>query len=394
MLKRHKWIFAGCFYTFFVNGMLALMMGAVMPMILTEYQLGYDKGGLFLSFHSIGNLMASFLAGVVPFYLGKKNSIVALSSMTAIGFTGIMITKSPLLLMMMFFMTGIGRGSVSNINNSIVNDVSDGKTGALNVLHIFFAVGAFMAPFIASWCIQSGLGWKYAIGAVAVLGAMAVIVYSMMKIDNTKGLKKGKTGEVKNSFNFLKNIDFYIASGILFFYLGVETSLNGWIVTYLKDTGMMSTSLAQVVLSILWIVIIFGRMFCAYISKYIDKRSILLISSTGAMLSFLLFMISSGIVSVIFSMIGLGFCLAGIYPTTISNVGGVIKGSGIAMGTLLAIAGLGAILMPYIIGAIAQKSGIAGGMAATTVCAILMFMFALINRLKNQKLGSCEEKAA
>src|SRR5699024_12522278 len=135
----------------------------------------------------------------------------------------------------------------------------------------------------------------------------------------------------RSSDLFLKNIDFYLSSGILFFYVGVEYAVNGWIVTYLKDTGIMSTSLAQKVLSILWIIIIFGRLFSAYISKTVDKKTILLFSSIGAVIFFALFLISSSIWTIVACILGLGFCLSGIYPTTISNVGSVLKESSLAM---------------------------------------------------------------
>lgn len=75
MNKENKGIFLGCFYAFFVNGMSALMLGAVLPAILTDYGMGYDDGGLLLSLQSIGNLIASFLGGIIPNYLGRKKAI-------------------------------------------------------------------------------------------------------------------------------------------------------------------------------------------------------------------------------------------------------------------------------------------------------------------------------
>lgn len=238
-----------------------------------------------------------------------------------------------------------------------------------------------MAPFIASWCFDKGLGWKYAVVTVAVLAFVMVITFSMIKIDDVKEGTQRRNG-TKTSYDFLKDINFYISSGILFFYVGVEYAVNGWIVTYLKDTGIMSTSLAQKILSILWIVIIFGRLLCAHISKTINKETILLISSIGTMVFFTLFIMSSRLWTITFCILGLGFCLSGIYPTTIANAGDVLKGSGLAMGTLLAIAGLGGIIMPYITGVIAANRGITGGMTAIAVAIVFMILLSLINKLK------------
>ncbi|MFA5577123.1 MAG: MFS transporter, partial [Tissierellaceae bacterium] len=364
MDKSQKKIFGACSYGFFINGITALVIGAIMPMILMDLNMGYDDGGMLLSFQSIGNLLASFLGGIISVYLGRKNAIVALSSMTAIGFITMSIIRSPALLIVPFFLTGIGRGSVTNMSNTLVNEIGDGRPGPLNILHTFFAVGAFMAPFFASWSLGKGLSWQFVLRIVSMFAMFMVIIFLATDIGNIRIQNRSKDRENKISFDFLKNLDFYISSGILFFYVGVEYAVNGWIVTYLRDTGIMTTVLAQKVLSILWIVIIFGRLFSAYISRTINKKTILLISSIGTMVFFTLFIISTDIWAIIACIFGLGFSLSGIYPTTISNVGDVLKKSSLAMGTLLGLAGLGGILMPYITGAIAEKIGIAGGMLA------------------------------
>lgn len=386
METGQKKILAGCFYAFFINGITALIIGAIMPEILASFNMGYNQGGMLLSFQSIGNLLASFFSGMVFLYLGRKTGIVLLSSMTALGFFTMTITKSPSFLLLPFFLTGLGRGSVTNMSNTIVNDVGDGKPGPLNILHMFFAVGAFMAPFFASWSFRMGLGWKFILRVVAGLAVLMVLTYGRMDIGNKKANKQEKNEDKKASFDFLKNIDFYLSSGILFFYVGVEYAVNGWIVTYLKDTGIMSTSLAQTILSLLWIVIIFGRLFSAYISKTVDKKTILLASSIGTMIFFVLFLLSSSIWAIVACILGLGFCLSGIYPTTLSNVGGVLKDSSLAMGTLLGVAGLGGILMPYITGVVAEKVGIAGGMVTIGVAAVLMFLCTLANKLRSRKV--------
>lgn len=381
MDKKLKGIFAGCYYAYFVCGMLTLILGAVMPMILTEYNLGYDKGGMLLSFHSMGNLLASFFTGMIAIYLGRKNTIVLLSSAAVFVFGGIVLAKSPAVLMVMFLLTGISRGSIGNINNSLINDLVDGNPGPLNLLHTFFAIGAFVAPFLTSWYITMGLGWKYTMATMGVLSVIMVVVYGKLKIDNNTG----KIADNKASFDFLKNINYYIAGGIVFFFVGTETAINGWLVTYLQNTGLASTSLAQTFLSILWIVIIIGRLFCAYISQRVDKKMILVASSFGTLVFFALFMLSSSTWTIAGCIIGLGFCLAGIFPTTVADVGDLIKGSDFGMGILLAISGLGGIVTPYITGIVAEKSGIVWGMLTIIGSILLMLFFTVINKLRKPK---------
>lgn len=382
-MKKNNKILTGCYFAFFVNGMASLMLGAMLPALLVDFDIGYDKGGMLLALQSTGNLIASFLGGVIAGHLGRKNSIVLLSSIGVLGFAGMAFTKSTTILLGLFFIAGISRGSVSNFNNTIVNEISDGAPGPLNILHTFFAIGAFMAPFIASWFTKIGLGWKYSIGLVALLSCIMVLVFTNMGIDNVKNQNKGK--KENKSYDFLKNLNFYISSGILFFYVGVEFAVNGWIVTYLIDSGLMDTSLAQKVLSLLWLVIIFGRLFSAYISKIVNKKTLILASSAGVMIFFTLFILSSSTWAIVPTILGLGFCLSGIFPTTVSNAGEVVKNSDLAMGTLLALGGLGGIVMPYITGEVAENKGITGGVVTIIAAIIFMFLFALANKLWKPK---------
>lgn len=382
----YKRIMAGCFFSFFVNGMLALILGAILPAILTDYNMGYNQGGILLSFHAIGNLLSSILIGVISVYIGRKNTIVVISTMSIIGFGGMLITKSPAILLLLFFITGIDRGSVSNIINTVVNDISEKKSAPLNILHAFFAIGAFVALFISSWFFAIGLSWRYSVIFVIIFAALRVIIFSLMKIDNTRGTGYDEKRDQKTSHHFIKNISFYVTCGMLFFYIGIEYATNGWLITYLKDTGIMDTSLAQRTLSILWVIIAFGRLSVAHISKFITKKNILLVSSTGTMIFFALFLMSTSIWSIVLCIFGLGFCMSGIYSTAISNVGSIIKGNGLAMGILLGAAGLGGIAMPYITGVIAEIYGIASGMFTIIVAIVLLFLLTLTNKLQKSEL--------
>lgn len=379
--KQKNFIFAACFYAFFMNGIIGLILGALLPMIKTTYNLSYNMSGLLLSAHSIGNLVSSYIAGLVPFYLGRKTSVVLLSCTASLGFFGMIITGNPIFLFISFLLTGIGRGSVSNFDNMIVNETSYGDPKALNILHSFFAIGAFVAPFLViAFTRNNPDSWKFSTAVVVILSLITVILFSLMRIENKKARKGGKG---KISYSFLKYPHFWISTGILFFYLCAETAINGWLVTYFKDTGIMNTNTAQALSSILWLVILVGRLTCAYLSKIISKRKILLFTSIGTALFFILLLSTKNIIIITACIIGLGFCMAGIYPTTIANLGDVIKSKPMAMSMILTIAGIGSIVMPAITGQVAQNVGIFGGMAVITVAVFLNFVCSVINYVRN-----------
>ena len=372
-------IFLGCFYSFFVNGGIALILGAILPYMKTSYELDYVIAGILLSAHSVGNLVSSFIAGIIPIYLGRRKSILLLCSAGAIAFVLMTITSNPYILVLAFFLTGINRGAVSNFNNSVVNEIATGKGSALNVLHSVFAIGAFVSPFIVMGFVSINKdGWKYAALLWALLCFIEFFTYGFMDIPNNKPIRKEKQGK-KADFGFLKNKFFITACGILFFYLCAEQAVNGWLVTYFIESDILSSNLAQTMSSLLWLVILFGRILTAYLSSKVKKSKLMLINALGYVVFFVILLLSRSVVPVIIGIVGVGFCMSGLYPTTIASIGKILKDYPMGLSFLLMIAGLGSILMPSIVGAVADNIGIIGGMSTVIVAVVITLIFIIYN---------------
>lgn len=377
LTSSQKSLFIRCFYTFFVNGGLALILGAILPYMKETYEINYVISGMFISVHSAGNLISSFIGGILPAYIGRKASIVLLSSAGVIAFIMMILTSNPYLLLLAFFLTGINRGAVSNFNNTMINEIATGKAWALNLLHSVFAIGAFLAPFLALFFVRNNTdGWKYAVITLAILCITEVLTFYFMKIPNNTVAKKEKK---PLSLVFLKDKYYLTACGILFFYLCAEQAFNGWLVTYFKESGILSGPFAQSMTSLLWVVILIGRLFTAYISSKVKKTNLLFINSIGYVIFFIILISSRSLTLVAISIIGVGFFMSGLYPTTISCVGNIIKEYPMGLSFLLTFAGLGAIIMPTIIGAVAEKVGIIGGMSTVIVAVLITFIFISYN---------------
>ena len=184
--KNERYILICCFFVFAVNGLYAMILGSFLPIISDEYGLNNTMSGVLLSAHQVGNLIAGFIAGVLPLYLGRKKSIMFLCSFVVMGFLIMILTGNPVLLILGFLFTGLSRGSISNFNNTIVNEVSNSSPAALNFLHSIFAVGALIAPFLVIICTNMAgeKGWKIAAGVIIVLAIISIFLFSKMKIDD------------------------------------------------------------------------------------------------------------------------------------------------------------------------------------------------------------------
>jgi MFS family permease len=204
--KEQRYILNCCFFVFAVNGIYSMSLGSLLPLISAEYGLKDTVSGALLSAHQVGNLISGFIAGVLPLYLGRKKSIIFLCSFVVMGFSIMILTGNPILLILGFLFTGLSRGSISNFNNSVVNELSDSSPVALNVLHSIFAVGALLSPFLVILCtyISKDQGWKIAAGVMVFFCLISIFLFSKIKIENAEK----KTKKVKISYEFLKNVDF------------------------------------------------------------------------------------------------------------------------------------------------------------------------------------------
>ena len=97
-------------------------------------------------------------------------------------------------------------------------------------------------------------------------------------------------------------------------------------------------------------------------------------------------MLSTQNLSVItIAIMGLGFAMASIYPTTISTIGSTIVLYPMSLGVLLMVSGIGAIIMPIIIGALSDAFGILAGMSAIVFAIILMIFCVALNVLSKNE---------
>lgn len=63
-----------------------MVFGSILPLLSETYQLSDATSGMLLSSHQAGNLIAGFIAGILPIYYGRKKSILFLSSFVMVGF--------------------------------------------------------------------------------------------------------------------------------------------------------------------------------------------------------------------------------------------------------------------------------------------------------------------
>jgi FHS family glucose/mannose:H+ symporter-like MFS transporter len=372
------------YYAFFSSGVMGTLMGAILPSMKAEYGMSYVLSGNVISAHQVGNFIALIVSGYLPLLVGRKRSTVLLVLGIPVGFLLMTLTGNPLLLILSFALAGVGKGTKSNIANVVTSEIAIEKSSGLNLLHAFFAIGAFVGPFLALFAIsRPSLGWRYSAWIVVLLEVGVILRFATSSLSGDKSI--GSKGE---HTSFLTSSNFWLASLILFFYLCGEISILGWLVTYFIDTGRLTVALAQVASSVLWVCIFVGRLICAALVTKMDKHVLLIVLGILQLFFFILMIWVSSVILIFISLLGFGLALSGTYPTVIATMDRHFTNSTVVMGTTMAISTLGAIIMPTVVGAVAQQAGIAVGLATITISFFIMVGLIIFKYRYERKHGA------
>lgn len=389
-MKSYRNTFIRCCYGYAVSGVAVLVIGAILPAMMREAGFTYASAGGMLSMMAIGNLLASLFFPIMTGMIGKRAAITITAALVPISYFVLTLLPPIAVIYLLLFAVGIARGAITIINNATVAIISNNSAKSLNLLHCSFAAGAFIAPFLTSTLFALGLGWRDILYITIILCASSALSYALMdySFDPEQQTKtndvKSKDPKPKADFEFLKNPMFYCVGFILFFYLGTENCINGWFVTYLQNTGIMSETYATNMVSVTWLMIMLSRLINASLAKKYNRSTLIFINAVGSCCFFFLLILSSHLVTVTFALLGMGFFLAGIYPGCIADGGQYIKGSTAGMSFLTAISAIGGIITPQLVGSAADRIGIVAAIGCLSVNAIMVLVLSFVNFRKNR----------
>lgn len=381
MNNRLNKTLACAYFIFIISAMMSISTGQILPYIRDAKGLDYAFCGIIVSMHSVGNLISSFMAGVMPRIIGRKRSMLLFNICVALSYVLILWGSSKYVIALAFLLTGIARGASSNYLNTEVNNAMPGSAWALNILHASYAIGALLFPIILMVLVNDDPNrWTIACTFMLIMGVISVLLYYLMPIGEENDKEKQKITD----FSFLKDKMFYLVLFGLFFYLCSEQAVIGWLVTYFKDTGFLKDPLASLTTTIQWTCVLIGRLSVAFLSKKFDKRKILPIMGIGMIVFFVILLFARTTLLIIVAIAGFGLSMAGVYPTITSFGGGLMKKYPMCWSFILTGAGCGSILMPTIIGFIADSFGIYIGMCSIVIVVIIQ-MAIILMLVKNTK---------
>lgn len=380
-------LIAGSMFSFMVSGACCLALGSLIPFLRDSYGLSYDFAGMLGSLQSVGNLVAIFLMGFLPTFVGRRKSVLMTSVwMVAAYLIFTAGVGTPWILALACFMTGIAKGGNANFANTMMSTLPGKKaTVGYNMVHGAYAIGALASPILIVLCTGSNAaGWRIATAVLLGLCVLQLIDYGTVALPPEKIEKSVKTIDR----SFLKSKSFWLASAILFFYVSTEYAINTWLVTYFQDIGVLSDNMAQLMASLLWLIMFVGRMIGASIVGKVKRSVLLLLDGIGLLAFFLLVFFSRTELPIIIGIAGVGLFMATIYTTAMGLGTESVRGNDLGVSWMILAGSAGGIITPTLVGFVAEFAGIQAGMGVvlgTTALLLVTIVFSILTKGGNEE---------
>lgn len=377
MTTSIKWLLN---ISFMAIGIIGNIIGPLLPTIKDEINMSYSQSGLLLSELFIGGTIVGIIGGYLMDKYGKKKFLLTGNILMIIGLIGTILSKGFDFLYAANFLTALGFGTyVVGINALCADYSGEAKGNDMNFLHFFFGIGAISGPIIVLLSVNYIKNWR-----VSFLIALAFCIVSGLmlfraRLKNKVAQAESLSHRKESSSLPLKNSALWAAGAAIFFYVGVETSIAGWIPEFWKQFGSTELLAPSLATTIFWLSITMVRLFTGKIADSIGLVKFIVIASIGAMIVSVSWIVLPSGPWTIANIIIVGLFLSGLYPNIMAYSNSLFPGKTGTVSSFISVIGsLGGFLVPTLIGRLSDLHGIGLLSISIFVLLVLVALFSVL----------------
>lgn len=368
--------------SYFSYGILWASLGPLLSQFAASNHTSLATIGGIYSAIFLGAVLTQVVLGRFTDHWGQLRSLTVSLLVLSAGVISMSFSRWLPLTLVLAFITGMGQGLSNLSGNVLVSQLfKENSVSSVNLLNVFWGMGAFIGPILVSAAIfvwQNGFP-ALIFSAVVTSAAALVLLFGYFNVKiGTQGMQTEKQVQPKMHFTaFLWSL-----GALLLLYVGTESAMGGWATTYMQKTTTLKIELAALVTSGFWLAITLGRIMGTVLGSRLAPRRVLVICLSIASLGGLLFVAGYRFtlpsILAIF-LIGLGF--GAIYPTSMAMVTMAFAETPGQAGSVITVMGsIGGMLIPWLQGVIMQQAGIRSGTFTIAVLIALLVLSFGVNQ--------------
>lgn len=369
--------------SFFALGTITASIGPSIPDLADKTSSSLSSvGGLFTGLF-FGALAAQGLAALLLDRIGPR--LILTISLAALGvcMMAVLVAPSLPLIISLGVLAGIGHGMVNVTTNVTIADTfPNRRASAVNLINMFYGLGAIAGPAIAGLTLRL---WGTALPALWLGSAVELLLSPVFFFLLPQVSPQIAAGGQKVHARLWTSPLLWLMSAVILVYVGNENGFGGWISSYMEQAVSFTPANAALSASAFWLALTGGRALASYLGTRLQASQLLKISiltATAGAGALVLGHANAPVTLGGIVLLGLGF--GPIYPTTIAIITAAFPAvSGTAASIIAAAGSLGGMSIPWLQGVALENSGSFAAILVTFASTLLMLIgLAVLRRVQ------------
>jgi len=334
----------------FVYGMIAAMLGTILPDLAARFQLTPKQNGTIAFAQAIGLIIASVGVGPLIDTEGKKvGMILGLATITVALF---LLPKSTGYgsVMLYMFLLGLGGGIIVTGANALASDVNAASRGTtLNLLNLFFGLGGLATPFIsANLMKRDSIRLCYTVAGLTAVTLAVNIATAMPAPTGARGFVFSDIGPV------LGKPTLFLLALFLFLYVTCEVGVWNWLVQHLIAQGIPESRALNILSLGFALGLLIGRVVISQVLKTVPAENVTLAAAIMMAITTFWMLNTKTAGAAGIAVFLAGVAMAPVFPTVLAMVADRFTSmTATAQGIVISSGWIGLAVSSRIIGSIA-----------------------------------------
>jgi fucose permease len=354
------------FLSFVMLGLPDGMLGVAWPSISREFDLPLGSLGVLLFGFTVGYVATTSTVGVLIKRLRYGALFVAAAGSMAAGGVTIVLTTWWWLLIAGAGLMGAGAGMLDGGLNAY--GATHFRPRDLNWLHAMYGLGAATGPTIMTPLVVGGAGWRWGYAAFSLLaGAIAVLfvyVRRSWNLPNQETMELHEPDATLGDHRDLpvarRRVVVGTSVALFFLYTGLEVVAGQWAYSLFSIGRGVPEATSGTWVALYWGALTVGRVVFGWVAERKAPLQILRLVIAGAIGSTVLIVIGRPIVLGAAGLVGLGFCLAPMFPLLVAETPRRVgpRAADHVIGMQIAAANVGSVTLVAVVGFGVERLGL------------------------------------
>jgi fucose permease len=358
----------GCL-AFLLIGWCGLLVPSLVRSI--EHDFGQtDAGiGIFFFLNAVAYVTGSLGGGAVTERIGRRRVLATAAVLGSASLAALATVGTWPLFLLAAVPFGLGCGAIDGGGNALILDMfPDARGRALNLLHLFFSLGALSSPFVVGRLVEAGVAWQAVMLGTGLVAIPLAILLAVTGMPTGRHAAEAGNGSRAVARRLTLDPILLILALAIALYVASEIGVSNWLVRFLSSAPLATATTA---LTLFWGGLTLGRLISARLADRFDHARFAAASAVVMAVALVGAVVAPSLpVSVALFAVA-GFVSGPIYPLIVAIGGERFPARSAAVGGFLSgTAVIGGIFYPPVMGFMSVTVGLPAAMIGTALLAL------------------------